>query len=126
MKVTAVALILVISALIYLQADATRSLLTEMKKEKARDQPSQAVQAGQKLEVLKSGTNDNEPKDNQESSMPTADANGQTYKNSAAQQNNKDEYENNDNYGAYGNPSDSSTESHHCFTGENRPHKPLP
>ncbi|KAL3538284.1 hypothetical protein ACH5RR_001650, partial [Cinchona calisaya] len=127
MKVAVIlALVLVISVFICLQTDATRSPLAEMKREKANDQPSQEVpKVGKKLELQKTGTiDDNKPEDNQENTMPAAaDSKDQTSKSNAVESDNNVADENNDNYGAYGSPSDSSTESHHRFKDDNRPHQ---
>ncbi|CAK9166728.1 unnamed protein product, partial [Ilex paraguariensis] len=122
MKSLIIALFLVGSVLSCFQADGKRFILEEVKKERANNQLIPDAQPGEKS--VNNGATDSKPIDKPgksgteanpvKGSVPAVDKN-------AAGNNNNKESDNNDNYGSYGNPSGSSTETHHVFTDDNRP-----
>jgi hypothetical protein len=136
MMKTTVAVVFVLGlAFLDLQVDAKRLLLKEIKAEKTDDKPLSNVQQDGKLDAVNNAGTDVKPNNQPGNvgtygnpvtgSVPAVDTKNDNATSSPSTSDNKGstDDEANSSYGNYGNPSGSSTDTHHSFTNDCQPKK---
>ncbi|KAJ6775574.1 hypothetical protein OIU79_018695 [Salix purpurea] len=125
MRTTAVILVLGLTFL-NLQVDAKRHVFKEITAEKTDKQPLSNVQQGDDGTDIKPNTQGKAStySNTVTGSVPAVDTKNDNATSSPTSNNNgSPDDETNSSYGNYGNPSGSSTETHHSFTNDCQPKK---
>lgn len=136
MKTVLVFLLVLELALLHLQVDARRLVLVEVKTKRNENQFVSNARPNRKLDAVNTAGNDinanNQPgkastyANPLTGSVPAVDANNDNNKPTSTSTNNKgtsSDDETNNSYGTYGNPSGSTTDTHHVYTNACQPGK---